>query len=89
MLMARVDELKSKMLGVLDYAPKAKTAYQVEKEIGGNYTEKEYGQAADELQEEKKIQCVNDWWVKRNIKTINLTKDDLEWLTGTGYYGQG
>ena len=89
---ARVEKLKGELLSVLQSPPNAMLAYTLEKKIGGDYTSHEYQAATTQLQEEKRIMCVNGWWAKGRIPVsdakITTGSDDLDWHLGIGRYGQ-
>ena len=69
--------------------PKAVTFIMIEQETGA--TEAQLEAVLNKLAEMDQIQGINGWICGKPeplIDTDKLSKDDIEWLTGTGYYAQ-
>jgi len=87
--MTKTEELKQKLLEVLQYPPNSMTTYMIEKAVKKKYTNDEYSEAATQLLEEDKIEIINNWFTKKRKNPISdWSKDDIEWLTGTGRFRQ-
>jgi hypothetical protein len=69
--------------------PRAVTFIMIEQHTGA--TEEQLEAVLDKLAEMDQIQGINGWICGKpepRIDVDKLSKDDIEWLTGTGYYGQ-
>jgi hypothetical protein len=84
-----MENLKMRILKFLDFAPKAiYYSRLVKKFVKGSITEEVLEKVLQELISEGKIDQINSWFWKIKKIERELTKDDMEWLSGTGYYAQ-
>lgn len=85
----KINNLKTEIWDFLDYRPRAKMGQEIEKQFKDKLKEEEFGIAMNELLQEKRVCEINGWYWKQNIhKEVELSQDDIEWLTGTGRFSQ-
>lgn len=83
-----VDEAKAELLSKLDYRPRAVHMSTLYQHFHDKYGDEIMTVAVTELSDEKRLIGINGWLVKQDVVEVELTKDDMDWLMGTGRFAQ-